>query len=112
VPVAERPQHMRALESANEIRLGRAQFKRELKAGEVCLTEVLKTEIPFHLDSMLLEDLLRAVPRLNKPTAHKLLHKLPVGLTRTVGELTDRQRYKLAGLLAGWESKLPPRSEP
>lgn len=106
-----RPQHLDALERANEIRCARAQLKRELKAGDVLLSEILtEPSIPDWLETMRVEQLLDAVPHLQTRTIHSMLHEVPVGPTVALDRMTYRQRRALASLLARWEKRKPVES--
>ena len=51
------PQHMRALQRANEVRLARAQLKRRVAVGETEVAEVI-LDCPWEADSMAVADLL------------------------------------------------------
>src|ERR1022692_3939618 len=51
------PQHMRALERANQVRLARAELKRRIAAGEIAVAEVI-LECPWETESMAVADLL------------------------------------------------------
>jgi hypothetical protein len=51
------PQHMRALERANQVRLARAELKRRVASGEMGVAEVI-LECPWEADSMAVSDLL------------------------------------------------------
>ena len=97
------PQHMQALARANHCRLSRAQLKREIKSGEARVSEVLASPIPDWLERLTVEELLRSCPFIRATRACRMLAKVPIGPTRTVGETTRRQRLILAGLLREWE---------
>lgn len=99
-------QHLEALESANRIRLARAQLKREIKAGDLKLSELLaEPELPDFLERMHLEELLFAGPRMYRRTLHSALAEVPIALTATVGGVTYRQRRRLADALGKWEGR-------
>jgi hypothetical protein len=91
-------QRMEALRRANEIRVRRAQLKRELKSGEAEITVVLETP-PEYLLTAKVFDLLLAVPRCGRVKATRLLQTCRVSQSKTVGGLSDRQRAELVELL-------------
>ena len=92
------PQHLRALNRANEVRLARAELKRRVATGEICVAEVI-LETPWEAQSMSVADLLTSQRRWGHQRCRKLLGQVPVSETKTIGSLTDRQRLALASLL-------------
>lgn len=94
------PQHMRALHRANEVRLARADGKRQIESGEITVAEVV-AEVPWWAESMAVFDLIVAQRRWGRLRALKLLAEVPVSEKKTVGSLTDRQRRALVRLLGG-----------
>ena len=93
------PQHMRALERANEVRLARAQLKRRVAFGETDVAEVI-LHCPWEADSMAVGDLLMSQPRWGQTRCRKLLAQVPMSENKTVGSMTDRQRGAMAAMLA------------
>ena len=93
------PQHMRALERANEVRLARAQLKRRVAFGETEVAEVI-LDCPWEADSMAVADLLVSQRRWGQTRCRKLLAQLPMSEQKTVGSMTDRQRRALAAMLS------------
>ncbi len=93
------PQHLRALQRANEVRLARAELKRLVARGEICVAEVVMTS-PWEAESMTIADLLMSQRRWGVTRCRKLLSYVPMSETKTVGSMTDRQRHALAELLA------------
>lgn len=89
-----RPQHLEALDRANEKRLAGAALKRRLKSGEVTIAEALNDPAAGHLR---VEDLLRAMNRWGRVRAQALLAEEHVSVTKRVDALTDRQRAAIAG---------------
>ena len=71
------PQNMRALARANEVRLARAQLKREVAFGEIDVAEVI-VDCPWEAQSMAVADLLMSQRRWGQTRCHKLLAKLPM----------------------------------
>lgn len=88
-------QNMIALEKANDYRLRRVQLKREIKAGEVTLSEFFLEAPPEWLEGEPIGRLLRAVPRVGVTRARKLLIEENIRENRTIGKLTERQRLML-----------------
>ena len=96
---ATTPQHMRALEQANRVRLARAELKRRITTGEVSAAEVI-LDCPWEAQSMAVADLLMSQRRWGSSRCRRLLAQVPVSETKQVGALTERQRLALAALLA------------
>lgn len=92
----ELPQHMAALERANEVRLARAQLKRRIAAGEITVDQVL-ADVPEEARSMAVSELLRAQRRWGRKRAAKLLRTtVMISENRQLERLTARQRTELA----------------
>ena len=87
-------QRLEALERANEIRRLRAQLKRDLKAGHKAIEEVLSRP-PNYLASATILDLLIWTPKRKRTKASRVLQRCQISASRTVGELTERQRQVL-----------------
>ena len=96
--IAPGPQHLRALNRANEVRLARAELKRRVSDGEISAGEVI-LESPWEADSMAVADLLMSQRRWGLTRCRRVLAQIPVTETKTIGSLTDRQRQALASLL-------------
>jgi hypothetical protein len=97
-----RPQHMRALERANEVRLARAELKRRVAFGKTDVAEVI-VYCPWEAHSMAVADLLMSQRRWGRTRCRKLLAQLPISENKTVGSMTTRQRRALAVMLASGE---------
>jgi len=93
-----RPQHMRALERANEVRLARAELKRRIALGDTDVAEVL-IDCPWEAQSMAVADLLMSQRRWGQTRCRKCLAQVPVSEKKAIGSMTDRQRQTLASLL-------------
>lgn len=89
---------MRALARANEVRLARADLKRQLASGHLSAADVL-LEPPLAVLSWPVAKLLLSQPRWGQATCHKFLSRNEIGELRRVGALTDRQRRVLAAQL-------------
>jgi hypothetical protein len=92
------PQHMRALERANQVRLARAELKRRVASGEIDVSEVI-LECPWEADSMAVSDLLMSQRRWGQTRCRKFLAQIPMSEQKTVGSMTERQRRTLAAML-------------
>lgn len=89
---------MEALQRANEIRVRRAQLKRDLKSGAVRLDEILD-DPPDYVGTAKVFDMLLAVPKFGRVKATRFLNQCRISQSKTVGGLSDRQRAELVGLL-------------
>ena len=92
------PQHMRALERANQVRLARAELKRRVAIGETEVAAVI-LDCPWEAHSMAVADLLMSQRRWGQTRCRKFLAQLPMSEKKTVGSMTDRQRHTLAMML-------------
>ena len=97
---APAPQHMRALQQANRVRLARAELKRQITDGETSVAEVV-LECPWEAESMAIADLLMSQHRWGRTRCRRFLASIPMSETKTVGSMTERQRHCLAGRLRG-----------
>src|SRR6266702_7669525 len=80
-------QRLRALAKANEVRLARAQLKRELAAGRIELAQVLADPPPC-AQTAKVRELLLVVPRIGPARADRLLAHRRIAHTKTVGGLS------------------------
>jgi hypothetical protein len=94
------PQHMRALEQANRVRLARAELKRQVADGEVTAADVVLT-CPWEAESMEIGDLLVSQHRWGRTRCHRFLGTMRMSETKTIGSMTERQRRALALALSG-----------
>ena len=92
------PQHMRALQRANAVRLARAELKRRVAVGEICAADVI-LEAPWETESMTISDLLTSQRRWGHTRCRKFLQCVPMSENKTVGSMTDRQRRAVAQML-------------
>ena len=101
------PQHLRALERANEVRLARADLKRRIAEGRESVSSVI-LDAPWETESMAVADLLMSQRRWGRTRCRKFLAQLPMSENKTVGTMTERQRRALAALLqAGRHQEAP-----
>ena len=94
------PQHMRALEQANRVRLARADLKRQVADGETSVAEVVRTRL-WEAESMAIAELLTSQHRWGRQRCRRFLAAISMSETKTVGTMTDRQRTELAFRLDG-----------
>jgi hypothetical protein len=92
------PQHIRALEHANRVRLARAALKRAVGAGDLNAAQVVRS-CPWEAETMSVSELLRSQSRWGRTRTRKFLLPLAVNENRQLGRLTLRQREALAGAL-------------
>ena len=92
------PQHMRALERANQVRLARAELKRRIADGKVDAADVI-LECPWEAESMAVADLLMSQRRWGHTRCRKFLAQIPMSEKKPVGSMTERQRRALAAML-------------
>jgi hypothetical protein len=98
--IAPAPQHLRALARANEVRLARAELKRQVAEGEITAAHVI-LECPWEAASMTVSDLLTSQRRWGSTRCRKLLQAIPMSENKTIGSMTERQRQALGRLLEG-----------
>src|SRR3954470_1840369 len=96
-PVRSLDQRMEALKRANDIRVKRAQLKKDLKSGETSIEQILR-EPPEFVSTAKVFDMLMAVPKFGRVKAARLLNQCRISQSKTVGGLSDRQRHELIGL--------------
>jgi hypothetical protein len=92
------PQHLRALQRANHVRLARAELKRRIADGELSVADAILTS-PWEADGMAIADLLMSQRRWGGTRCRKFLAMFQVSETKTVGSLTQRQRVAIAAQL-------------
>jgi S13-like H2TH domain len=90
-------QRMEALTRANEIRVRRAQLKRDLKAGRMRIEQVI-ADPPDYVLTAKVYDVLVSVPRLGRVKVGRLLTQCRISQSKTVGGLSERQRGELLEL--------------
>lgn len=100
------PQHLKALEQANRVRLARAELKRQVATNETTAAEVV-LECPWEASSMTLSDLLMSQRRWGRARCRRLLLSLGLPENKHLGTLTPRQRQALAAVL-GTKSRVTP----
>jgi hypothetical protein len=96
-PARSLDQRMEALKRANDIRVKRAQLKKDLKAGRVDI-EVILGAPPEYVETAKVFDMLMAVPKFGRVKAARFLNQCRISQSKTVGGLSERQRTELIGL--------------
>ena len=97
-PVRSLDQRMEALKRANDIRVRRAQLKKDLKNGAVEIGDILR-DPPEYVETAKVFDMLIAVPKFGRVKAARFLNTCRISQSKTVGGLSERQRAELVGLL-------------
>jgi hypothetical protein len=97
-PLRSLDQRMEALRRANEIRVRRAQLKKDLKAGSAKIEEILR-DPPGYVETAKVIDILMAVPKFGRVKAARFLNQCRISQSKTVGGLSERQRTELVSLL-------------
>jgi hypothetical protein len=96
-PVRSLDQRMDALKRANDIRVRRAQLKKDLKDGRVQVEKILQ-DPPDYVSTAKVIDILMAVPKFGRVKAARFLNTCRISQSKTVGGLSERQRTELIGL--------------
>ncbi len=96
-PLRSLDQRMEALKRANDIRVRRAQLKKDLKDGRVQIDGILM-DPPEYVSTAKVFDMLMAVPKFGRVKASRLLNQCRISQSKTVGGLSERQRAELIGL--------------
>ncbi len=97
--VAPAPQHMQALQRANEVRLARAELKRDVGNGSTTVAAII-LECPWEAASMPIAELLLSQHRWGAARCRRFLADIAMSETKTVGSMTERQRRALAALIS------------
>jgi hypothetical protein len=91
-------QRMDALARANQIRIKRAQLKRDLKAGRLSIHSLLLSP-PEYVETAKVFDMLLAVPKYGRVKVNKILAHCRIAPSKTIGGLSERQRSELISML-------------
>jgi hypothetical protein len=95
-------QYMSALDKANATRLRRSELKKNFRAGEITIKDMLAEET---IATMWILDLLMVQRRWGRARAARLLNGLLIPQSKQVGTLTERQRNALIAVLNGMKEK-------
>src|ERR1700752_1644672 len=93
-PVRSLDQRREALKRANDIRVKRAQVKKDRKSGTISIEQILG-EPPEYVSTAKVFDMLMAVPKFGRVRAGRLLKQCRISQSKTVGGLSERQRAAL-----------------
>lgn len=93
------PQHLRALEQANRVRLARAELKRRVATQQTSVVDVI-SDCPWQAESMSISDLLMSQRRWGRARCRRLLLSLGIPENKQIGTFTERQRSALVGGLS------------
>ena len=96
-PARSLDQRMDALKRANDVRVKRAQLKKDLKDGKVKVETIL-SKPPAYVETAKVVDILMAVPKFGRVKAGRFLNVCKISPSKTVGGLSERQRTELIGL--------------
>src|SRR5271155_5695917 len=91
-------QRMDALARANQIRIKRAQLKRDLKAGRLSIHSLLLNP-PEYVETAKVFDMLLAAPKYGRVKVTKTPAHCRIAPSKTSGGLSERQRSELISLL-------------
>ena len=97
-PMRSLDQRMDALRRANEIRVRRAQLKKDLKSGHAQIEQILRNP-PGYVETAKVFDMLLAVPKYGRVKANKVLQQCRISPSKTIGGLSERQRTELVSML-------------
>ena len=93
------PQHLRALEHANRVRLARAELKRRIGDQQIGVVDVI-VSCPWEAESMSISDLLMSQRRWGRARCRRLLVSLGITENKQIGTFTERQRAALVAVLS------------
>ncbi len=93
------PQHLRALEHANKVRLARAELKRQIAEQQISVIEVI-ARCPWQAGSMAISDLLMSQRRWGRARCRRLLVSLGIPENKQISTFTERQRSALVAVLS------------
>lgn len=96
-PLRSLDQRMDALKRANDVRVRRAQLKKDLKEGKVLIEQILGNP-PEYVSTAKVVNILMAVPKFGRVKAARFLNTCRISQSKTVGGLSERQRAELIGL--------------
>ena len=98
VPVADSSQRMQALQRANEVRIARADLKRQVGRGETSVVEAILSGAP-EIQNMAVIELLLSQRSWGRARCYGLLMAIPLSENKPIGTMTDRQQRVLVAAL-------------
>src|SRR4051812_50141160 len=93
--IARAPQHLQALQRANQVRLARADLKRRIAQGELSAADIVLA-CPPEVEGMAVADLLMSQRRWGRTRCRKFLAAIPLAENKSIGSMTERPRGALA----------------
>jgi hypothetical protein len=104
---SNRPQHIRALKRANEVRQARARIKRRIASGDLTAAEVILSH-PWELESMRIAEVLLSQRHWGSRRCDEFLVRMSMHENKSIGSMTERQRIAVAALLTANSPARPP----
>ena len=95
---SNRPQHLRALKRANEVRQARARIKRRIASGDLTAAEVILNH-PWEIESMRIAEVLLSQRHWGSRRCDEFLLRMSLHEDKSIGSMTERQRSAVAALL-------------
>jgi hypothetical protein len=98
IEAGPQPQHLRALQHANRVRLARAELKRQIAIGNVSAASVI-LRTPWEAQTMTIAELLCTQRRWGATRTRKFLAEIGMPETKTLRSFTERQRALFAAMV-------------
>jgi hypothetical protein len=92
------PQHVRALERANQVRRARALVKRRIASGQLTAAEVVLSH-RWEIESMPVAEVLLSQRQWGRKRCDEFLLAVTIGDDKSIGSMTTRQRIAVAAML-------------
>jgi len=92
VTPAELSQRRQALANANAVRTGKSHLKHSLRAGELTVSEALKSKWAPHFR---VDEFLVAIPKIGRVKAGRIANGIRVSPYKKLGALSERQARML-----------------
>src|SRR4051794_30408342 len=93
-----RPERVRALQRANEVRQARARIKRRIASGDLTAAEVILSH-PWEVESMRIAEVLLSQRHWGSRRCDEFLVRMSMHENKSIGSMTERQRIAVAALL-------------
>jgi hypothetical protein len=101
------PQHVRALERANQVRRARALVKRRIASGQLTAAEVVLSH-RWEIESMPVAEVLLSQRQWARKRCAEFLLAVTIRDNKSVGSMTERQRIAVAAMLTANTRAAPP----
>lgn len=89
---------MAALDKADEVRIYRANLKRDIKAGRTSIYDIL-LDPPDLIETMKLIDLMLAVPKYGRVRVDSIMKICTISSSKKIGMMSLRQRMIIVSML-------------